>query len=77
MKPVQVTFDEQLLRAIDRHLKGHRRSRSAFIRECVRHHLERVRTRDLGEQERRGYQRKPVRKGEFDVLYPRQDWGPE
>ncbi len=77
MKPIQVTIEESLLHELDRHLRGHRRGRSAFIRESVRLHLVQLRIRALEEQERRGYAKKPIRKGELDALYRRQDWGPK
>lgn len=77
MKPIQLTFDEELLQAIDRQLKRRPRSRSEFVRECVRKELARLRIKELEEIDRRGYERKPIRKGEFEWLLHSADLGAE
>jgi len=77
VKPIQITIDERTLREIDRRLGGSKRGRSAFIRESVRAHLRRLRILELEDEERRGYERKPVRMGEFDAFRSKQDLGRE
>ena len=50
-------MDDALLRATDRAAKRVRVNRSALIREALREHLKRLRTRDLEARDRFGYQR--------------------
>ena len=56
-------------------IEGKRCGRSAFIRRSVQQYLAWLRIRELEEQHRAGYERRPVRAGEFDVWRREQDWG--
>ncbi|MGH9366667.1 MAG: ribbon-helix-helix domain-containing protein [Thermoanaerobaculia bacterium] len=67
MRTVRMTLDEDLVEAVDRVAKKLGKSRSAFAREALRAALDRVRVRTLEEKHRAGYERKPVRRGEFSL----------
>ena len=71
MKTVQMTLDEQLVKAVDSAARKLGTTRSGFTREALRSALKEVRVRELELKHREGYKRKPVRRGEFS------DWEPE
>jgi metal-responsive CopG/Arc/MetJ family transcriptional regulator len=52
-------LDAKLLRAADHAAKRQKVNRSELIRRALREHLERLRTLELEERDRRGYQAKP------------------
>lgn len=74
MRTVQMTLDEELVAAVDRVSRRLGKSRSAFTREALREALARVRVRALEQRHRAGYQRKPVRSGEFSPWETEQIW---
>jgi metal-responsive CopG/Arc/MetJ family transcriptional regulator len=74
MRTVQMTLDERLVAAVDRAAKRLGMSRSAFTREALRAALEAARVRALERRQREGYERHPIRKGEFDVWNAEQRW---
>ena len=57
-KAVQISLEEQLLRAIDADPEARRGGRSAFIRKAVSTYLEAKRRRDVDHAIRRAYQGK-------------------
>ena len=65
-----------MLAEIDRFLKGRRRARAEFIRHAVQEQLNRLRIKELEEQERRALETTPVKAGEF-VYYRRKNWPPK
>ena len=71
---VQMTLDEELVIAVDRAVRKLRTNRSAFTREALRAALASLRTRQLEEQHREGYRRKPPRRGEFSRWHAEQSW---
>lgn len=75
MKTVQMTLDENLVKAVDSAVKKLGTTRSAFTREALRSALKEVRVRDLESKHREGYKRKPVKRGEFSDWEPEQVWG--
>ena len=75
MKTVQMTLDEDLVKAVDKIVKKLQTTRSAFTRDALREALERAEALELERKHREGYQRHPVTKGEFDVWEREQDWG--
>ena len=75
MKTVQMTLDENLVKAVDSAAKKLRTTRSAFTREALRSALKEVRVRDLESKHRAGYKRKPVKRGEFSDWESEQIWG--
>lgn len=62
-----MTLDEELVRAVDRAAKKRRTTRSAFTREALRAALKRLDEQEQDRKHRAGYERRPVRRGEFDV----------
>ena len=75
MKTVQMTLDENLVKAVDNAAKKLRTTRSAFTREALRSALKEVRVRELESKHREGYQRRPVKRGEFSGWESEQVWG--
>ena len=60
-----MTLDEALVEAVDSAARRLGTTRSAFTRKALTDALERVRVEALEERHRRGYERYPVRPGEF------------
>lgn len=75
MRTVQMTLDEELLASVDEAAKKLKTTRSGFTRRALREALDRLTIRELEQKHRRGYERKPVRKGEFGVWEEEQVWG--
>ena len=75
MRTVQMTLDEDLVTAVDRAAKRLGTTRSAFTRDALRAALHGVRTRELERRHRKGYEKAPARKGEFDVWEIEHAWG--
>ncbi len=75
MKTVQMTLDENLVKAVDTVAKKLGTTRSAFTRGALRSALKEVRVRDLESKHREGYKRKPVKRGEFSDWESEQVWG--
>lgn len=74
MRTVQMTLDEDLVKAVDKAAKQLGTTRSAFAREALRSALAKVRVMELERKQREGYRRKPVRPGEFSVWESEQVW---
>lgn len=74
MKTVQMTFEEDLLKRVDRAAKKLGTTRSAFARTALREALGRLAAAELESRHRRGYEAKPVRRGEFDLWEAEQVW---
>ena len=75
MKTVQMTLDEELVKAVDEAARQLGSNRSSFTRRALRRELERLRVEALEHQHREGYARKPVADNEFAVWEAEQDWG--
>ena len=75
MKTVQMTFDENLLKKVDRVVSKLHTSRSAFTREALKEALKRFRTKQLELKHIKGYKRKPVEEREFSIWEDEQVWG--
>ena len=65
METIQVVLDTKLLKAADLAAKRQKVNRSALIRQALQEHLRRLRTVDLEERDRRGYQAQPQRIEEY------------
>jgi metal-responsive CopG/Arc/MetJ family transcriptional regulator len=65
METIQVVLDTKLLKAADLAARRHKVNRSALIRQALQEHLRRLRTLDLEERDRRGYQAQPQRLEEY------------
>lgn len=77
MKTVQMTLDEDLVKAVDRISKQLHTSRSAFTRKALREALTRYSLEQLERKHRQGYERHPVAAEEFSVWETEQAWGDE
>ena len=77
MRTVQMTFDDELLAAVDQAVKRLNTTRSAFARKALQDALEHLEALELEEQHRRGYEKYPVNSEEFDAWGPEQVWGDE
>jgi metal-responsive CopG/Arc/MetJ family transcriptional regulator len=74
VKTVQMTLDEDLVEAVDEAAKRLRTTRSAFTRDALRRALARLREEQLERKHRRGYERHPVKPGEFDAWDSERVW---
>jgi metal-responsive CopG/Arc/MetJ family transcriptional regulator len=77
MKAIQMTLDEDLVKAVDRVSKQLNTSRSAFTRKALHEALDRYRTEQLERAHKKGYERHPVTEDEFSVWEEEQAWGDE
>jgi metal-responsive CopG/Arc/MetJ family transcriptional regulator len=74
MRTVQMTLDAELVDAVDKAARRLGTTRSAFARRALREALKQVQLKVLEEKQRRGYEMKPVRRGEFDSWESAQAW---
>ena len=77
MRTIQMTLDDDLVKAVDRVSKELCTSRSAFTRKALRDALARHKLEELERKHRRGYERQPVAADEFSVWEPEHAWGDE
>ena len=75
MKTVQMTLDDDLVKAVDEVVKQARTSRSEFTRKALRHALKQFRDEQLEKAHKIGYEKKPVAPEEFSVWEDEQEWG--
>jgi metal-responsive CopG/Arc/MetJ family transcriptional regulator len=74
MKTVQITIDEELSEEVDRAVEKLGTTRSEFTRQALRGRLSRLEVEEMERRHREGYERHPVRPGEFDVWEDEQVW---
>ena len=77
MRTIQMTLDEELVKAVDRVSKQLCTTRSAFARKALREALARYHVEQLEQKHRKGYERHPVSEDEFSVWESEQSWGDE
>jgi metal-responsive CopG/Arc/MetJ family transcriptional regulator len=77
MRTVQMTLDDELVKAVDRVSKELSTSRSAFTRNALREALARHRVEQMENKHRQGYEKHPVAADEFSVWGDEQAWGDE
>jgi metal-responsive CopG/Arc/MetJ family transcriptional regulator len=75
MRTIQMTLDDDLVKAVDRVSKQLRTSRSAFARKALRDALARHKLEELERKHRRGYEKQPIADDEFSVWETEQAWG--
>ena len=75
MRTIQMTLDDDLVKAVDRVSKELCTSRSAFARKALRDALARHKLEQLERKHRRGYEQHPVAADEFSVWETEQAWG--
>ena len=68
MKTMSITLDEPLLQRLDEAAKLGRRTRSDLFRMALSEWLAAARRRQLGAEDRAGYETQPVGPDEFDLL---------
>ncbi|MCZ6623690.1 MAG: ribbon-helix-helix domain-containing protein [Deltaproteobacteria bacterium] len=74
MKTVQMTLDEDLVKAVDKAAKRLGTTRSGFAREALRSALRKVHIMELERKHREGYIHTPVKRGEFSDWESEQMW---
>ena len=77
MRTIQMTLDDDLVKAVDRVSKELCTSRSAFARKALRDALARYSLEQLERKHRRGYERHPVAADEVSVWKTEHAWGDE
>ncbi len=74
MRTVQMTLDAELVTAVDNAARRLGTTRSAFARDALRAALHRMHEKALEEKQRKGYRRRPVKRGEFSDWEKEQAW---
>jgi CopG family transcriptional regulator / antitoxin EndoAI len=77
MRTIQMTLDDNLVKAVDRVSKELHTNRSAFTRKALQDALVRYKLEQLERKHRRGYEQNPVATDEFSVWEAEQAWGDE
>ncbi|MBD3241647.1 MAG: ribbon-helix-helix protein, CopG family [Chitinivibrionales bacterium] len=77
MKTVQMTLDDDLVKAVDLAAKRLHTTRSGFARQALRDALAKIATAELERKHRKGYEEHCVRENEFAVWESEQAWGDE
>jgi metal-responsive CopG/Arc/MetJ family transcriptional regulator len=77
MRTIQMTLDDDLVKAVDHVSKQLHKSRSAFTRKALREALSRYNLEQLEHKHRQGYEKHPVTANEFSVWETEQTWGDE
>ena len=75
MRTIQMTLDDNLVKAVDRVSKELQTSRSAFTRKALQDALDKYKNEQLELKHRRGYEQHPVAGDEFSVWEAEQAWG--
>lgn len=74
MKTVQMTLDDDLVKAVDLEARKLHTTRSAFARKALQEALKRIQEMEKDRRYREGYRRFPAQPGEFDVWESEQVW---
>lgn len=77
MRTIQMTLEDNLVKAVDKVIKKLHTTRSAFTRDALRDALDKFRVVRLEEKHHKGYERYPVNTEEFSVWEDEQKWGDE
>ena len=77
MRTIQMTLDDDLVKAVDRVSKKLHTSRSAFTRRALREALDRLSLEQLERKHHQGYKLHPAAADEFSVWETEQAWGDE
>lgn len=77
MRTIQMTLDDNLVKAVDRVSKELHTSRSAFTRKALQDALSRYNIEQKEDKHRRGYEQNPVATDEFSIWEIEQTWGDE
>jgi len=74
MRTVQITMEDELVKAVDQAADRLDQSRSAFTRDALRAALAKLEVQAQEQQHREGYLRQPVNPGEFSDFEDEQVW---
>ncbi len=77
MRTIQMTLDDDLVKAVDRVSKRLHTSRSAFTRKALREALSQYSVGQMERKHRQGYEKHPISTDEFSVWEAEQAWGDE
>ena len=77
MRTIQMTLDDDLVKAVDRVSKQLHTSRSAFTRKALREAIAKFKIEQLELKHQQGYERLPIASKEFSVWEKEQAWGDE
>jgi len=77
MRTIQMTLDDNLVKAVDHVAKELHTSRSAFTRKALQDALARYTIEQQEHKHRLGYEQKPVATDEFALWETEQAWGDE
>lgn len=77
MKPIQITFDEELLAELDERPEVRERGRSAVLREAAAAYLVKKRSEDIARQYEQAYTRAPQSAAEVAEWERVQAWSEE
>ena len=75
MRTIQMTLDDDLVAAVDIVVKKLKTSRSAFTRKALKDAIKQVNINVLEKKHKKGYERYPAGKTEFNVWESEQEWG--
>ncbi|MGM0427610.1 MAG: ribbon-helix-helix domain-containing protein [Thermodesulfobacteriota bacterium] len=75
MRTIQMTLDDNLVKAVDRLVKELHTSRSAFTRKALQDAIVRHQMEQMEIKHRQGYEQHPVISDEFSVWEAEQVWG--
>lgn len=73
-KTIAVRIDESVLKAVDAAARPGRRARSEVVREALDLWLKRRAMAEKVRRHREGYERHPVKRGEFEPVLRAQIW---
>jgi len=65
MRTVKITMEDELIKSVDLAAKSLKTTRSAFTRLALKDALRHLKTRQLEQQHRQGYQNHPLKVGEI------------
>ena len=77
MRTIQMTLDDDLVKAVDRVSKQLHTTRSAFTRKALREALSKYGIEQLEQKHRQGYEQHPISSNEFSVWEAEHAWGDE
>jgi metal-responsive CopG/Arc/MetJ family transcriptional regulator len=77
MRTIQMTLDDDLVKAVDRVSKELHTSRSAFTRKALQDALVRFKVEQPESKHRRGYEQNPIATDAFSVWETEQAWSEE
>ena len=75
MRTIQMTLDDDLVATVDKLAKKLKTTRSAFTRKALENAIKQLNVEMLEQKHKKGYERNPAGKKEFDAWESEQAWG--